>query len=476
MNMKLMRLSLLVLTALAVTFSLAECAPAQAVTFLYHFTGTQGADQGSAASIIQGTDGNFYGVGAGGANGLGRVFRMTPSGKLSTIYSFCSQPNCTDGYGPISLILGSDGNLYGIAQLGGNANNSGTFFRLTLGGKFAKLYTFCSESGCADGTAPLRALQASDGNFYGNTEYGGAGTYGTIFRISPSGEYKLMHAFCLTEACPDGILPIYPPIEANDGNFYGAANTGGVNGAGVLYKLTPDGTFTVLYSLCALPGCTDGFNPNAVVQDGNGTFFGTTGAGGLYGRGTVFEVTSTGQYTVPHSFDGVDGSLPTMGLTLANDGNLYGETELGGVAGLGSLFEITSAGAYTSLYSFAPKGVEPFDGPLFQGTDGILYGTTPWATQGPCCYGTIFTLFNDLSPLVETVPVAGKVGKKILILGNGLTGTTSVTFNGVSAEFTVESDTYIKATVPAGATTGTVQVITPTQTLNSNPAFQVLSQ
>jgi uncharacterized protein (TIGR03437 family) len=132
---------------------------------------------------------------------------------------------------------------------------------------------------------------------------------------------------------------------------------------------------------------------------------------------------------------------------------------------------MTPAGSYTTLYSFGSQGYDPYSGPLVQGTNGEIYGTTLYSEVGDG--GTIFSLDNGLSPLVETAPVAGPVGKSVLILGNGLTGSTSVTFNGVEAAFTVESDTYIKATVPTGATTGTVSVVTPSGTLNSNPQFVV---
>ncbi len=110
-------------------------------------------------------------------------------------------------------------------------------------------------------------------------------------------------------------------------------------------------------------------------------------------------------------------------------------------------------------------------GPLFQGTDGSLYGTTPYGPNNT--NGSVFKFSNSLTPLVQTAPGIGKVGQHVLILGNDLTGTTSVTFNGVPAEFKVEKNTFIRATVPAGATTGTVSVVTPSGTLNSNPQFVV---
>jgi hypothetical protein len=136
---------------------------------------------------------------------------------------------------------------------------------------------------------------------------------------------------------------------------------------------------------------------------------------------------------------------------------------------------VTSAGVFKSIYVFrVEQGYDPFYSP-FQGTNGNLYGATAYG-PAPCCYGTIFSLSDGIRPLVETVPVAGKVGKKVIILGNGLTGSTSVKFNGKPAAFHVVSDTEITATVPSGATTGKVSVVTPSGTLNSNPQFVVTKQ
>src|SRR6266481_3889482 len=132
----------------------------------------------------------------GGLHDRGQVFRMTPDGKITTIYSFCSQPKCADGADPFSApILGSDGNLYGVMAAGGNVNGAGTFYRLTLDGQFTKLYTFCSSPGCPDGVFPTGVIQASDGNFYGTTEVGGKFNDGTIFQISATGQFKLLYTF-----------------------------------------------------------------------------------------------------------------------------------------------------------------------------------------------------------------------------------------------------------------------------------------
>ena len=252
--------------------------------------------------------------------------------------------------------------------------------------------------------------------------------------------------------------------------MYGVTWGGGSLGGGVLYELTPSGTYTVLYNFCDTDlGCSGIGEPYYVVRDANGNFFGTTeyNAEGR-GYGSVFEFTSTNQLLVLHNFDD-DNDWPYTGLTIANDGNVYGVFGFDTKAG-GSIFTVIPEGVYTRIYSFFGTAVPPV-GPLFQGTDGSFYGVTPY---GPDNFdGEVFRFSNGLSPLVETVPVMGPVGTSILILGNGLTGSTSVTFNGVEAAFTVESDTYIRATVPAGASTGVVSVVTPSGTLNSYPQFVV---
>jgi len=217
-----------------------------------------------------------------------------------------------------------------------------------------------------------------------------------------------------------------------------------------------------------------GGNPifSGLVQDAKGNLFGTTiYAANSYNSGTVFEITPTNQFIVLHSFRFSGGVAPGTGLTLANDGNLYGvaindDFDAGGNYSI--IYEVTPAGEFTTLSTSYNRP----NGPILQGTDGSFYGTTPFVDDGEG-YGTVFKLSHGLSPLVKTVPVAGKVGQSVIIIGNNLTGSTSVTFNGVAANFTVESDTYIKAAVPPGATTGMVSVVTPSGVLKSNPQFVV---
>ncbi len=449
------------LACVALTFILEVCAQAQTVTVLAKFNA---ADGYSPNAVVQGTDGNFYGTAfGGGAFGYGDVFRVTPKGEISTVYSFsCSRTNCYVN-DPYAMILGADGSLYGVALYGGNAGGGGSIFRVTLDGQFSGVYSFSPNAG----GNPNSIGQSSDGNLFGTAANGGEFGHGTFFRISPAGKLLSLHAFCSQPGCTDGALPL-SAIQGSDGNFYGTTVTGGSTGAGVIFELTAAGSYRVLYTFCSLPECEDGGGPGSVVQDASGNFFGSAYyGGGLQGFGTVFEFTASHQFKLLHSFDPfVDGGDSNAGVRLANDGNLYG-VNLYGKNSAGTIYEVTPGGDFLLLYTFGAGG-DPYT-PLFQGTNGNFYGTTDPYTA----YGTFFRLSNNLTPLVETVPVAGPVGQRIIILGNGLTGTTSVTFNGVAASFTVQSDTYITATVPSGASTGTVSLVTPSGTLKSNPQFVV---
>jgi uncharacterized repeat protein (TIGR03803 family) len=476
----------LALACVALTFNLTVTAQAQTVANFANFDGVDGA-RPFGQTVMQATNGRFYGTTPYmGAYGVGNVYELTPSGKLTNFYSFCSLANCADGANPSGTpILGSDGNLYGVTSFGGNdaagSNGSGTVYKLTLQGKLTTLYAFCPTLPCSDGQNPVGIIQGSDGNLYGAAG-GGKFNGGTIFEITSTGGFKSLYSFCSLADCVDGTAPKAPPIQGSDGNFYGTTFAGGSENGGVFYELTASGTYTVLHNFCYLTGenCPEGSLPNTIVQDASGNFFGTTSQGGSHagnyeGFGTVFKITPANQFSVLQSFN-ILNAHPFWALLLANDGNLYGSTQGSVVTGLntGTLFEITPENVYTELYEFG----EGYPGsnvntPLFQATDGNLYGTTTYGGILPYNYGTVFKVSNGLSPLVETVPVRGPVGTSVLILGNKLTGSTSVAFNGVEAKFTVGSDSYIKAKVPAGASTGVVSVVTPSRTLNSNPQFVV---
>jgi len=231
---------------------------------------------------------------------------------------------------------------------------------------------------------------------------------------------------------------------------------------------------------------TDGGLPYAGLVLGNdGNFYGMASLGGTstvctLGCGTVFKMTPGGALTTLHSFDVTDGAAPMTSLIQGTDGDFYGATFAGGssaacpgqegAGGCGTLFKMTPAGALTTLHNFDVTDGWGADG-LFQSTNGTFYGMT--YLGGINDYGTIYSLALGLGPFVQTVPTSGKVGQRVLVLGNNLAGSTSVTFNGTPAVFSVVSSTLITTLAPAGATTGPVQVITPSATLTSNVRFRV---
>jgi uncharacterized repeat protein (TIGR03803 family) len=457
---------------------------AQTFATLYSFCSQSLCADGEnpIAGLAQATNGDLYGttMGAGGY-GAGTVFKMTPSGTLTTV-NF----DITDGATPeASLVQATNGDLYG-ATAGGGANLAGTVFRMTPSGRVTTLYSFCSQSGCPDGYSPASGLvQATNGDFYGVTEYGGvSGNYGTVFKITPGGTLTTLYRFCSQSNCTDGEYPYAVLVQGTNGDFYGTTMQGGSNcapeGCGTVFKISPGGTLTTLHSFCSQSGCTDGWGPSAgLVQATNGDFYGTTSLGGanLLNHGTVFKITPGGTLTTLHSFCSqsgcTDGGYPQGGqLVLATDGNFYGTTPEEGANNDGTVFRITPGGTLTTLHAFAGTDGDSPICALVQDTNGDLYGTTTGG--GANLAGTVFSLSVGLGPFVETLPTSGKAGAAVTILGTDLTGATSVSFNGTAAAFKVVSGSEITTTVPAGATTGTVEVVTSTgTTLSSNGRFRV---
>src|ERR1022692_1003458 len=465
--------------------------PAQTLTTLYSFCSQSGCpdDANPTAGLVQATNGDLYGTTSGFPNGNnGTVFKITPGGTLTTLYSFCSQSGCTDGAAPYAgLVQAANGYLYGTTQYGGaNAGpfgRAGTVFKIPPSGTLTTLYSFCSQTNCADGDEPLAGLvQAADGDLYGTTGGGGANVYyGTVFKITPSGTLTTLYNFCSQSGCTDGGNPDAGLVQAANGDLYGTTYDAGTNGQGTVFKITPSGTLTTLYSFCPQSGCTDGHPDAGLVQAANGDFFGTTYYGGarLYG-GTVFKITPSGTLTPLYRFCSQsgcpDGSSPNGGLVQAADGDFYGTTYGGGASNYGTVFKITSGGTLTTLYSFCsqsgcPDGSGP-NGGLVQDTNGDFYGTT--LEGGSNNAGTVFRLSVGLGPFVKPRPPYGKAGAAIKILGTNLAGATSVSFNGTAAVFTVFSSSEITTTVPAGASSGRVQVVTPSGTLSSNASFRVV--
>ena len=448
--------------ALATAIVFTHAAEAQTFATLVNFSGANGANP-AFMCLVQGTDGNFYGTTVnGGANGDGTIFRITPGGALTTLHSFSG----LDGAFPeAGVVQAANGSFYGTTD-GGGANGDGTIFKITAGGMFTTLHSFNST----DGAAPTGALvQATKGDLYGTTYEGGASAYpgyGTIFKFAPSGALTTLHSFDNT----DGSTPFAGLVQATNGSFYGTTIRGGAYDDGAIFKIMPDGALTVMHSFNG----TNGDYPNGgLLQAADENFYGTTTTGGPFPDiyGTIFKITPAGALTTLYNFDETESHLPYDGLVQATDGNFYGTTSGATVTIYGTIFQITPAGALTTMHSFdSTDGASPYGG-LVQGTDGNLYGTT--YKGGANGEGTVFSLSVGLGPFVKTLPTSGEAGTAVKILGSNLTGAARVTFNGVAAAFTVLRPSEISTSVPAGATTGTVQVTTPGGTLLSNVAFQV---
>jgi uncharacterized repeat protein (TIGR03803 family) len=443
--------------------------------------------------VVQGLDGNLYGTtNQGGANltcnqvgsGCGEVFKMTPAGDLTVLYSFCSKKNskanCTDGaYPQAPLLLAKNGNFYGTTGQGG-LYGGGTVFEITPAGKMTVIHNFCSRHGCTDGVNPAAPLiQAKDGNFYGTTD-GNENLDGNIFKITPAGKLTTLYYGLPGGWAESGL------VQATDGNFYGT--TAGRSGYsdGDIFKITPSRKMTILYNFCQQSNCTDGAFPyGSLVQGPDGDLYGTASGGGAYGFGEVYKIPlAGGKPTVLHSFDyetvGNLGADPTAGLVLATDGNFYGTTSLGGkgcVSGCGTIFKMTPAGKMTTLHQFSgPDGTNPQA--LFQDTSGTFFGVTSSGGNTTCpggC-GTIYSLSVGIKPFVSLLPNYGNDGATIDILGQGFSGATGVSFDGVAAKYDNVADTYMTAVVPTGALTGTVTVSTFTATYKSSQIFLVTPQ
>jgi uncharacterized repeat protein (TIGR03803 family) len=410
---------LICLLFLAVTATLAS---AQTFTSLVSFDAGNGDNP--FAPLVIGADGNFYGTTASeNGVGYGTVFKMTPEGALTTLYNFCSQINCTDGSYPIGgLTLASEGNFYGMTDSGG-AFNFGTVFRITPSGELTTLYNFCSQTNCTDGRYPSAGLmQAANGNLYGMTAYGGLTGYGTVFEITLGGTLTTLHNFCLLPNCVDGAIPFGNLVQAPDGTFFGTTVSGGThNYAGTAFRMSPSGNLKVIYSFCAKANCEDGSYVSAgLVLASGGNLYGTTAQGGYSftkcngsGCGTAFRITPSGKLTTLHSFCSktcLDGAGPYSGVIQASDGNLYGVTGFGGAfcrnfsyRGCGTVFRITGTGEFTVLHSFnSIEGARPLGG-LVQGSDSTLYGTTLEGGSSSACYGGCGTIFrlSSAAPATE---------------------------------------------------------------------------
>jgi uncharacterized repeat protein (TIGR03803 family) len=453
--------------------------PAQSFTTVHNFAGFPTDGAWSRTGLMQASNGNFYGTtGAGGDGtctfGCGTIFEITAGGSLTTLFNFEFSTGGPTG----GLIQAKNGNLYGTTSL--------AVYELTAGGAYTTLYSFCSLPNCADGAGPSGLLQGSDGNFYGTTGGGGAFGDGTVFELTPGGTLTTLNSFAGTNGnIPDAL------VQGTDGNFYGTAFYGGagnfarLDGNGTVFRITPGGTLTTLYSFCAQPNCADGGGPGTLIQAADGNFYGTTayggtrgsGTSGAAGGGTVFKITPGGTLTTVYNFcsekECTDGSGPT-GLMQAADGNFYGTT-LHGSTVVGTIFEII-ADQLTRIHKFAgsegsyPGGASPNAG-VMQAADGSFYGTATYGGTSSDCTNGCGTVFTFGLPAATRSRTSLNLGRKALnettaarsvTLENGGVALLEVSNVAVNGNFAISANTCTGATLTSGKKCEVSVTFTPT--------------
>ena len=367
-------------------------------------------------------DGNFYlATSAGGANGLGAFMKVTPDGTGTVLYSLT--PGDAEGMTPFAnVIQGADGDFYGTTYYGGS-KSVGTVYKITAAGVYTNLAVFDNANGGA--YYPYTGLvQASDGNFYGTTLRGGTSDQGTVYRVTPQGTLTVLFNF----TGPDGANPEGALIVGPDGALYGTTLIGGTNNRGTVYRITLDGKLTTVYSFTALGAYTstgvgtnpDGCNPRAGLLLGkDGNFYGTTYQGGAKGYGTVFRMTPAGAITTVRAFEGApfDGGNPLAGVSQGPDGSLYGTTERGGASGLGMVWRLTAGGTYSVLHDFVGNSI---GGSQSYGRvvplNGFLYGVT---YSDALSAGAVYRL--QPSAPGTTLPVQFSISSNAITVGQSAT-------------------------------------------------------
>ena len=457
-------------------------APAQAggtITYLYQFNSSSAAGYDPYVGLALGADGTLYGTTTeGAASGQGAVFSIAPGGALTLLAPLA----LSTGIGFQSIIVGSDGNIFGTAAVGGMSclsslvnsagNTCGTIVEVTPSGTLTALYQFPDD---AAGSYPSALIQGTDGNFYGTTADGGAGTCtfgkgdlpgcGTVFELTPAGVLTTLYSFV---GGADGCSPA-GLMQGSDGNFYGTTSAdctppSSAAGSGTLFKITPSGTFTTLYTFPATYAPPSGQTPTSgLVQAPDGNFYGTTAAGGTSNQGTIFRMTPAGDVTVLYSFQGTaqQPGLPTGPLIVGSDGNLYG-TSAGGDGSGGNVFQISTSGAYAVVATFPAYPALSGTSGVVEGPDHNLYGTLyegGSAAVGVSPGGAVFELSGVLTaaPTValSASPTAITLGQSVALSWSS-TGATSCTAGGAWSGNEATSGTLSVTPAATGTATYTL--------------------
>lgn len=375
-------------------------------------TNPDGAHPGAA--LTPGSGGVLYGTARdGGSGGTGTVFKLMPPAALTTLYAFAAlnpdgRHNQHGAHPNAALTVGANGKLYGTTVTGGSGG-TGTVFQITPKGTLTTLHNFApipaGKTANADGAHPNASVVfGSDGALYGTTSDGGAGGTGTVFRLTLSGALTTLHAFGKLTAPTsaynsDGAFPYCALVQGTDGLFYGMTSLGTGGGNGTLFKVSASGVFATVHAFSAYT--VDGACGAGLLLSRDGSFYGTTFYGGVNGAGEMLQLTASGTLNALYSFPlldfqnfNTDGAYPGP-LFEASDGALYGTTCAGAASGYGTVFRLSKSGALTTLHAFAPPdGYEALGG-LCQTSNGLLYGAT--ARGGAGDTGTLYRLSAPVS-------------------------------------------------------------------------------
>jgi uncharacterized repeat protein (TIGR03803 family) len=423
--------------------------PPGTLTTVYNFAGSP-ASTYPAVTLTLGADGNLYGITNTGGNstncppsngypgGCGTIFKLTPGGTFSVLYNF---DETHGSYPQAPLTLGSDGNFYGATLGGGSCPACGVIFTVTPQGDYSVLHYF---DGTQDNIAfPL--VQATDGSFYGTTPAGGANNTGTVFSITTAGQFTVVY-----NVSPDDVGP-GSLIQGKDGNFYGTLEPAGGNVycgqgtcqcfavCGIVFRVTPQGSFSVLYDFADY---SQGAVPSSLAQGTDDNLFGLAQGGtgcplNEYGCGIIFQVTSSGAYSIVHNFDGTDGHMGNPGPIRGSDGNYYGTTFTGGTGtasacqtgGCGVLYALVMNDFSVAASAFQPGTISPGTSSTsavnvaavggFSTAVALACSVQPTAAIAPSCSvspssvtpGTAGTLtVSTTAPTMAGLPSGGRSG------------------------------------------------------------------